>query len=249
MSLSTDVFTKVRQSSAPITAKQLVVEFFPEYTPSRVSMTLRDLWNAKKLQRVEAERGPTNQRRFAYYYDGALIEQPAEKKSASNDVTGKSKKPNDKSLDDILSSFADQLATTLVDRVVDKLKASIETKLREAVPQALPTLPKRDEALKPAPLMKVCITHLLPQQAGMLAQEFGQAFDLRFWNDKTGDGVSTLKSLGVTCDYVLHHTDHASHATDGILKSIGARVIRVSGGMTRLRDELTRLYVEGKEAR
>lgn len=150
-------------------------------------------------------------------------------------------------MDTMLATFVDQFADSLVDAVLDALKPRIEAKLREALPQVLPQIapPKAPEVIpashsKP----KVGVTGLLPQQAGMIATEFGDTFDLRFWNDRNGDGVKQLKSMGVGCEIVFWNTGFCAHGTEAMLRNTGAKVVNFGGGMTQLRDLLTEYYVE-----
>jgi len=105
-----------------------------------------------------------------------------------------------------------------------------------------PKLPVIEQAQPRKP--RVGITGLLPQQAGMIQSEFCDTFDITFWNDRNGDGHGTLRAMGKGCDIVFFHKNHANHTTQDILKNVGANFVIVGGGMSQLRDALTKYYVE-----
>ena len=105
-----------------------------------------------------------------------------------------------------------------------------------------PKLPVIEQAQPRKP--RVGITGLLPQQAGMIQSEFCDTFDITFWNDRNGDGHGTLRAMGKNCDIVFFHKNHATHNTQDILKNVGANFVVIGGGMTQLRDALTKYYVE-----
>lgn len=105
-----------------------------------------------------------------------------------------------------------------------------------------PKLPVIEQAQPRKP--RVGITGLLPQQAGMIQSEFCDTFDITFWNDRNGDGHGTLRAMGKGCDIVFFHKNHANHTTQDTLKNVGANFVIVGGGMSQLRDALTKYYVE-----
>lgn len=153
------------------------------------------------------------------------------------------------SLDAILSDFVGSFAKSLAGAIVEQLKPRLEMELRQALPAALPApiaplMPQNQEVVTYRK-RRIGVTGLLPQQAGAIQQEFGDTFDISFWNDRNGDGLSKLKSIGIGCEAVFVHIAHASHKTDQTLKSVGAKLVRVNGGLSQMRDTLTRYYVEG----
>lgn len=241
MSLSQAVLHIAQQHTEdrPITAKELKAQF-PEKSTTQVSVALRDHWIGARLQRKQIGVSITNQPRYAYYYDAGGHSDVAKAPQVSQAA-----QPAPKFAAQI-DTYVSDFANSIVDAIVAQLKPLVEERLRAALPKALPPIPhiKAPQVEKSRP-MKVGITGLLPAQAQTIAQEFGDAFDLKFWNGKTGDGREQLKSMGIGCQVVFHHVDHAGHATEATLKSVGAKIVRVPGGLTNLRDALTRLYVEG----
>jgi hypothetical protein len=97
----------------------------------------------------------------------------------------------------------------------------------------------------PAPRKrKILVTGLLPQQAGIIQQEFNDCFTVEFWNDRNGDGFDRLKALGRSCECVFMHIAHASHKVKELLEAVGATITPVNGGMTQMREAITAYYVK-----
>lgn len=89
---------------------------------------------------------------------------------------------------------------------------------------------------------KVFILGLLPGQVTMIAEEFKDALDLRFAQSGNPQRVAKMSSFADAAIVMGSFTDHA---TMNAVKNSGCKkFIQLQGGLTRLRDELTRLYVE-----
>lgn len=157
----------------------------------------------------------------------------------------------DLSLDSLVGDFVQSFANTLATSIVSQLKPRLEEELKRVLPAALPspvTLQqpphKPVEVIQKARLPRIGVTGLLPQQAGMIQQEFCDTFDITFWNDRNGDGQGSLKAMGSGCEVVFYHVNHSAHTTELALKSVGAKIIHVNGGMSQMRDAITKYYVE-----
>ena len=153
--------------------------------------------------------------------------------------------------DDITSmiqNIGNTLAKQIVAQVALSLQPLLQRELAQVIPQQPVEIPQLDvkalistqTAPKRERLSTVGIVGLLPQQAGLIATEFGEVFDLRFWNNESN---SSLKSMGIACEVVLC-TKWCSHSTTETLASVGANWRKVTGGMNELRTTLTALYVE-----
>ena len=153
--------------------------------------------------------------------------------------------------DDITSmiqNIGNALAKQIVAQVALNLQPLLQRELAQVIPQQPVEIPQLDvkalistqTAPKRERLSTVGIVGLLPQQAGLIATEFGEVFDLRFWNNESN---SSLKSMGIACEVVLC-TKWCSHSTTETLASVGANWRKVTGGMNELRTTLTALYVE-----
>ena len=153
--------------------------------------------------------------------------------------------------DDITSmiqNIGNALAKQIVAQVAINLQPLLQRELAQVIPQQPVEIPQLDvkalistqTAPKRERLSTVGIVGLLPQQAGLIATEFGEVFDLRFWNNESN---SSLKSMGIACEVVLC-TKWCSHSTTETLASVGANWRKVTGGMNELRTTLTALYVE-----
>lgn len=153
--------------------------------------------------------------------------------------------------DDITSmiqNIGNALAKQIVAQVALNLQPLLQRELAQVIPQQPVEIPQLDvkalistqTAPKRERLSTVGIVGLLPQQAGLIATEFGEVFDLRFWNNESN---SSLKYMGIACEVVLC-TKWCSHSTTETLASVGANWRKVTGGMNELRTTLTALYVE-----
>lgn len=102
-----------------------------------------------------------------------------------------------------------------------------------------------EEIFKPLKRQSVTVVGLLAGQAQMITSEFGKEFNLHFVSSSKNE-AHRLSSLCKTSDAVIAMTGFISHSLDKIIKSSGVRLIRVSGGMSSLRDSLTQLYLQSE---
>ena len=91
---------------------------------------------------------------------------------------------------------------------------------------------------------RVLIAGLLPQQAGMIQSEFGEVFDLAFWKDES---LQALKHRAEAAQVTITFTSKIGHAAESAIKATSTEYHRCVGGMTSLRDMLTRMYVENDQ--
>lgn len=149
--------------------------------------------------------------------------------------------------------FATQLAAHFAARLKGKLVEEMMAISLPHVPtQPAPVMPTVEElkaritGAAPAPaapvLKRVTIIGLLPQQSGMIQNEFHDVFNLAFFKDGPSQ---QLRDVVRNADHVITFTSKIPHHFENIIKSAGKGVIRAYGGMTELRDRLMKLYVEG----
>lgn len=149
--------------------------------------------------------------------------------------------------------FATQLAAHFAARLKGKLVEEMMAISLPHVPvQPAPVMPTVEElqariaGAAPAPaapvLKRVTIIGLLPQQSGMIQNEFHDVFNLAFFKDGP---AQQLRDVVRNADHVITFTSKIPHHFENIIKSAGKEVIRAYGGMTELRDRLMKLYVEG----
>lgn len=156
-----------------------------------------------------------------------------------------------------LNAVVDEVGKNLAGQIINVLEASLKKWLAEQLtalvsanaPSYL-TLSKSEPPSKPEQkqvinrLPKICVCGLMPQQAGMIQTEFHQTFDLTFWNNKQGDSNDSLLANGKNCEAVFLHIDHSAHHIENTLKSVRAKIVKVPGGMTAMRDALTNYFIE-----
>jgi hypothetical protein len=92
---------------------------------------------------------------------------------------------------------------------------------------------------------KVLVVGLLPNQAGIVQSEFFEAFDIRFAESDTP--TKRLESMAHDCDRVMLMTNFISHSTqDAVKKHPGFE--RIQGGVSKVKDRLTELFIASEEA-
>ena len=228
-------------------------------TPPHMATRLKQLIDGGFLTRKEARRLPTKMPVYAYWVNGAVT--PTMNKKERVKTTMGERSDNAMSNPDIstlIQSIGEVLAKQIAAQVAVSLQPMLQRELVAVIPSTqvvtpspvdikalLQAPPHQPEQLEHKPkLPRVGVTGLLPQQAGLIQQEFCDTFDLTFWNDRNGDGQGSLKAMGIGCEVVFHHIQHASHSTESALRSVGAKIVKVNGGMSSMRDALTKYYVE-----
>ena len=146
-------------------------------------------------------------------------------------------------VEDLATSLADTLAKQVAAKLKDRLMAQLATQLPALAappPQIHAPIINEPRVSKP----KVLIAGLLPQQAGMIQSEFGEVFDLAFWKDES---LHALKSRAESAEVTITFTSKIGHAAENAIKATNTEYHRCVGGMTSLRDMLTRMYVENDQ--
>ena len=135
-----------------------------------------------------------------------------------------------------LSALIDSMTTSLA----NQFAASLAAKLAAAVESQLATPQGGGKGTVRKP--RVTVVGLLPGQAALIEKEFGDAVELHFvTSDQTAS--QKLKGLCRTSAAVLTMTGFISHAAEDLIKANGGNLVRVSGGMSSLRDSITEAYV------
>lgn len=150
-----------------------------------------------------------------------------------------------------LADLADALAKAIAQHVVSRVKDQLETQLQAILPPLTATpAPISVEELTARVMgtaqakpknVTVLIAGLLPNQAGIIEQEFGDVFDLRFYT--VGENLRHLASMAANVDHVFTFTSKVSHAVEEVMVGKGHKIHRCSGGMTMLKDQLLKLYM------
>ena len=163
-----------------------------------------------------------------------------------NDRTPQPTQPDD--IATMIQNIGNTLAKQIVAQVALNLQPLLQRELAQVIPQQPVEIPQLDvkalistqTAPKRERLTKVGIVGLLPQNAGVISTEFHDKFDLKFWD---GGSNSSLKSLGISCEYVLC-TKWCGHKHVETLKSVGANTRFLPGGMESIRETLINMYLE-----
>ena len=138
-----------------------------------------------------------------------------------------------------LADLADSLATRVLDALMPMIGESLKAQLPGRIEKAVRTIQALPEQVSKPRLPKVLVVGLLPQQAGFIATEFGELFDLSFWKDGQPD---TLKALARHADKVIVMTGWVSHYHLDLIRAAHADFEAVGGGMSTLRDSLETYY-------
>lgn len=120
-----------------------------------------------------------------------------------------------------LDLLADKIANILVDKLAERL--GIKGDYNH-------TLPKIERKKK---LKTITVAGLLPNQAGMIQEEFCNKFDVRFWTKD--QSAQQLKIMAKGSDHVIAFVSKMGHWADKIISENSTDFTRVSGGMTQLR--------------
>lgn len=128
--------------------------------------------------------------------------------------------------------------SVIVEAMKREIKAQLEAHFEPAgTIRKFEAAAPRTTARKPT----VLVAGLLPSQAGFISQEFGEVFDLRFFDASAN--LQQLKDMAKV-DYAFTFTGKISHGVEEAIMAKGTPVRRCPGGMTMLREKLTELYLE-----
>ena len=150
-------------------------------------------------------------------------------------------------LNALVETLATSLADTLAQQVAAKLKDRLMAQLATHLPAIAAPPPQIHAPIINEPKVskkRVLIAGLLPQQAGMIQSEFGDVYDLSFWKDES---LHALKSRAESAEVTITFTSKIGHAAENAIKTTSTEYRRCVGGMTSLRDMLTRMYVENDQ--
>ena len=143
--------------------------------------------------------------------------------------------PQSSNIDELAKSIALELATKIKEYLMQELAdlLPVQPHLADIIGRTVTAQPKKVR------LPTVVIVGLLPYQAGLIQQQFHDAFNLRFWKDES---ATQLKSLCKNADYVIALTGKMGHQSTDIVNSVRSDCITVMGGITRLKDKLLELH-------
>ena len=222
-------------------------------TPAYMATRTKQLFDKGYVTREIVGRTPTGLDIYRYHAHNGVTPTMNKRERlttvrqrSDNGKTSQSAQSDD--ITSMIQNIGNALAKQIVAQVALNLQPLLQRELAQVIPQQPVEIPQLDvkalistqTAPKRERLPTVGIVGLLPQQAGLIATEFGEVFDLRFWNNESN---SSLKSMGIACEVVLC-TKWCSHSTTETLASVGANWRKVTGGMNELRATLTALYVE-----
>ena len=222
-------------------------------TPAHMATRTKQLFDKGYVTREIVGRTPTGSDIYGYKAHNGVTPTMNKRERLTtvrqrrdNGKTSQSAQSDD--ITSMIQNIGNALAKQIVAQVAINLQPLLQRELAQVIPQQPVEIPQLDvkalistqTAPKRERLSTVGIVGLLPQQAGLIATEFGEVFDLRFWNNESN---SSLKSMGIACEVVLC-TKWCSHSTTETLASVGANWRKVTGGMNELRTTLTALYVE-----
>ena len=221
---------------------------------NRAGAALQYLFKHGRLSREQAGHTITNVPFYAYYPANHKPSENVVKASGNGTKRRKASTPsrtqsNASALD--LNALVEDLATSLADTLAQQVAAKLKDKLMAQLATQLPALAAPPPQIH-APIInepkaskkRVLIAGLLPQQAGMIQSEFGEVFDLTFWKDES---LHALKSRAESAEVTITFTSKIGHAAENAIKTTRAEYRRCVGGMTSLRDMLTRMYVENDQ--
>lgn len=134
-----------------------------------------------------------------------------------------------------ITTIVDTQIGSLVESLVNKHVTTTVNRLTAGI-AALPTTPITTPKLK-----RVLVLGLLPEQQHMIHKEFDSVFKLTCLG--SNDNANLIKSNSAHADSVFIVADFISHSTIKLVESTGCTPRIVKGGMTSLRDAMTKYYV------
>ena len=135
----------------------------------------------------------------------------------------------------ILSKLNQQIVEVTRDISLNSQPRHCETQVQQPPVSPVENKPK-------VRLPKVCVAGVLPVHFGSIVTEFGNTFDLCYWNDRAGNSDRQLQDYSQNCEVVFWHTSHCSHSAEAIVKKYSKKIVKVSGGLSNMRTVLTNYY-------
>ena len=245
----TDQIMQIIQATPGVTTAQVAKQL--GCPRDNANALIRNLWMTGRLVREEAGRTITNLPFYGYYPTPAPnVKNPSPNVRKPRKASTPSRtQTNATTLD--LNALVENLATSLADTLAQQVAAKLKDRLMAQLATQLPALAAPPPQIH-APIInepkvskkRVLIAGLLPQQAGMIQSEFGEVFDLAFWKDES---LHALKSRAESAEVTITFTSKLGHAAENAIKTTSTEYRRCVGGMTSLRDMLTRMYVENDQ--
>ena len=133
-----------------------------------------------------------------------------------------------------IDEMVDKISDEIVDMIINKINEKLSERLGCSMPVVMTAAKK---AIETAQKTKVLVVGLLPQQAGLIQQEFGDKFNMDFCEATTASGK--LRSQVLASDIVVTMTKFISHSHQDITLSAGGNLRRCAGGLSQLRAILT----------
>lgn len=128
---------------------------------------------------------------------------------------------------------------------MDALQGGLDSLLHpEPLAEPAPAAPATPLPPPPKKKVRVAVVSLLNSQRALIEREFGSLFDLRIMDSEDQRKGGRLEAVVSSCEYLVALTNFITHSTEASARNAGAKLIRVSGGMTALRNALTDLYCE-----
>jgi DNA-binding transcriptional regulator/RsmH inhibitor MraZ len=90
---------------------------------------------------------------------------------------------------------------------------------------------------------KVCVVGLLPDQTQILEKEFSDDFQLKYFESDKAKGPS-FNSWASSSSAVLLMTAFCNHGIESSIRASKGKLIRITGGMSTLRQKLTELRLD-----
>lgn len=113
----------------------------------------------------------------------------------------------------------------------------------QPVPSAPPTPAPSASPIPPTPPKpRITIVGLLANQQQMILSEYNEVFDLKMFHTDDAQG-SSFRAAAENSAAVFTMVSFINHTVENVIKSMKGKVIRVTGGMTSLRDKLNDYFI------
>lgn len=126
------------------------------------------------------------------------------------------------------------------------MRAIQDVKCAAAPAQPVPDTPTPAPSAPPIPPAppkpRITIVGLLANQQQMILSEYNEVFDLKMFHTDDAQG-SSFRAAAENSAAVFTMVSFINHTVENVIKSMKGKVIRVTGGMTSLRDKLNDYFI------
>jgi len=229
---------------------------------TQMSVWMCDLLKQRCVTRKDIGRNLNGTVKWGYALAGKEEPTKPGRKPKSQIKVNDSQSP---SLDSLITEVANTLAGQIAAAIMPALQRQMQDRMATLLPKPAEAKPVEQEVLPPEDMpsaeelinrvksvpaikvrsmTKILVVGLTPQQAGEISKEFHDALDCVFWNSSFGQSKQQLQqhASGVAMTFV--HINHIAHNVTEVIKNATRNYRLIGGGMSQMKDAITRFYAD-----